>query len=199
MAIEISYITPIKIPTGYRLSFQRSRRYDNGFPQGLTVDQSIKYLEEEIWAFGAQSATIYSFYERLNVPRLRRANEEDSAISVKVGLNTRNYHFICDRWYLLEHNLYALHLSLRALKNIEKWGVGDLTTILKPFDVSYETVVKEGDSRINEWMHTLGLGPTATIEDANAIYRNRAKLAADNQDELLKLNQAIEDARKALS
>ncbi|MCI5049754.1 MAG: hypothetical protein MRY32_05420 [Rickettsiales bacterium] len=199
MGIEISYIAPLVVPQGFRLSFQKSRRYDNGFPQGLTVEQALDYLEQEINEIGANSATIFSNFERLNVPRLRKQMDEDQAVALKIGLENKSFHIVSDTWYLIEANIYAMHLAIRSFKNLEKWGIMRAVRLMKPFDASAQEIIKEAsDGKVSEWMIELGLGPTASLEDANIIYRRKAKELADDQEGLLKLNQAIEEARKVL-
>ena len=200
MAVEVSYHFPLRYPTGYNEVPMHARRYDNGFPQNLTIDQAIGYLEMEINIINPVKATIYSGYDRLNVERLRRKGDRDnSGIVCELGFGTTRYFVVCDTWRLIEHNLYAIHLALRAVKNIEKWGVAKVTQTLSAFNNSAVHVMAANNGQMAEWMHVLGLGPTATLDDANAVYRARAKMIANDEDALLEINRAIEQARAALS
>lgn len=205
--VEVSYVCPLKIPKGYTLSYQKTRRYDNGFSQSLTLDQAVGYLEEEIRGTSAGKVTVYSNYERLNIPRLRVKAEDDSAICVELGIGKKSYYLVCDAWYLTEHNVYALHLGIRAIRNMEKWGLGDIHTIMAGFSSGYantaqdiaaasSTLIVSDGVAMPDWMEYMGLGPTATLEDANAMYRHRAKLAVNDDSQMVQLNQAIEAARK---
>ena len=110
----------------------------------------------------------------------------------------------CDHWQTLDHNMYAIHLALRAMRNFEEWGVATQSYALSLFsgnitmkDIAHE--LDEDGYGLPGWMMALGLGPTASIEDANAVYRRRAKELAHDEDALLELNQAIEEARRHLN
>ncbi|GEM_PF-1030493 len=203
--VEVSYVCPLKIPKGHKLSYQKSRRYDNGFSQSLTLDQAVNYLEEELQSTESGKITVYSNFERLNVPRLRRKVEDDAAICVEMHIGAKTYYLLCDSWYLPEHNLYALHLGIRALRNVVKWGLGDIHTVMSGFsstativeaDTDTATASSSGSVMVSDWMTELGLGPASTLEDANAMYRHRAKQAVNDESRLVQLNQAIEAARK---
>lgn len=203
MAVDISYIAPVKIPSNHTSIIQRARRYDNGFPQNMTIGQAVTYLEDEIQAINPERAVIYSNYERLNIERLRQKGpKEDSTVCVELGLRGKGYTIVCDTWYLAEHNLYALHLTLRAIRNMEKWGVAKMDDAMLCFNNTVRANAKPTDGGANEpdmarreWMSILGIGESATLDDANALYRQRAKTMAEDEDELLRLNKAIEAAR----
>jgi hypothetical protein len=85
---------------------------------------------------------------------------------------------------------------------MENWGIASAKQALVGFSLQNAGIDSgSGDgSNLPEWMQYLGLGPTATLEDANAIYRRRAKQLADEKDdqEMLKLNAAIDEARAEL-
>ena len=206
MTSEIAYICPLKIPKGHALMPQRQRRYDNGFPQTLTLDSAVQYLEDELKDIPGAFVTVYSNYDRLNSPRTRAKREDDTAICCEIKYGSRIYYLLCDRWYMTEHNLYALHLSVRAIRNIVKWGVASFEQALAGFDAAYEAgaaPVAASNAKqylapesLPEWMKLLGMKPHDTIDDANGSYRRRAKEAANDEEMLVKLNSAIEAARK---
>src|SRR5690606_15917082 len=110
----------------------------------------------------------------------------------------------CDRWVGVEQNIYALHLALRNLRNIVLWGVGNVENVFGGYAAAVQPHASAPAAgakapALESWRLTLGLGPTATLEDAQAVYRRRAKSSADNEDELMKLNLAMDEASKALS
>ena len=204
---QLVYEHPLKVPSGYELSLQNARGYDNGFPPTITIAEAVRYLEEEIMQLGPERAILYSNYDKLNNDRLRKKLSNDSAVCLEMHLNHERFHMVCDRWHPVEHNVYALHLALRNLRSIEKWGLGDINRIMLGFSADVGSHEAERDYRAHTaeqseglpgWMQVLGLGPTATLDDANAIYRRRAKDHAEDGEAMLELNQAIEEARKHL-
>lgn len=201
MTFEIAYSCPLKIPKGHALMFMRQRRYDNGFPQSLTLDSALQYLEDELNALPDVHVSVYSNYDRINSPRTRAKREDDSAVCIEIKKGTRSYYLLSDHWYLIEHNLYALHLTIRAIRNMVKWGTATYEQALAGFDAAFvpgEAGKKAvpNDDALPEWMDVLGLGAHATLEDANAVYRSRAKEVANNEEALTRLNAAIDAARR---
>tara|TARA_B100000989_G_C19356654_1_gene391448 strand:- start:40 stop:657 length:618 start_codon:yes stop_codon:yes gene_type:complete len=201
---EIVYQSPLKIPGGYQLTPQNGRRYDNGFSPNLSLDDAIRYLEDELRQMGAKKAIVYTNYDALNNERLRKKLDSDSAVCVEVRVDDGSYFFVCDRWYPLEHNLYAISLTLRSLVSCDKWGVVSLQQLLQSMGTAGSSAAPSAASHtasasaLPQWMEILGLGPTATLEDANAIYRRRAKEYVNDQNKMLELNDAISAAREVL-
>ena len=198
--LDINYICPLKLPRHHVSIPPNQRRGDHGFPNDLSIDQAIAYLEEEIRALGVSRATIYSNYDRLNSSRSRSKRDDDAAICCELRLDTHAHFLVCDRWMGAQYNLYALHLAIRAMRNIVKWGVASKEQILAGFDATADPNAAHGGQAndhtiLPDWMQVLGLGTSATLEDANATYRRRAKQVANEHDKLLELNQAIEAAR----
>ncbi len=197
--VEIIYDTPLKVPEGYETKPPSQRRFDHGFPPTLTLDEAINYMHDELMALeGMDKITVYTNYDHLNKERLRKKLSDDPGICIELRTGGRSYHILCDSWYMIEHNAYAIHLSLRAMKNIVKWGVADMATLLHGFGASSHVVdtrqAMSGD--LPEWMHFFGLGPSATLDQVNSIYRQRAKEVAEDEHKLLELNQMVEQARK---
>lgn len=200
MTFEIAYSCPLKIPKGHALMFMRQRRYDNGFPQSLTLDSALQYLEDELNGLTDVYATVHTNYDRINSVRTRAKREDDTAVCVEIKKGTRTYYLLSDHWYLIEHNLYALHLTVRAIRNMVKWGTATYEQALAGFDAAFAPGSAPKPASLSpdalpEWMEVLGLGIGATLEDANAVYRRRAKDAGDNEELLMRLNSAISAAR----
>lgn len=194
---DILFNSPLKWPAYTPCTPAQTRTANSSFKQGLSVNEALSLLSEEIKALGPERATIYSDYIQLNVERLRKKNGTGSGVSVELRLQGKNYILSCDRWQTIEQNLYALHLLLRNFRLMEKWGVGDLHILMQGFSTQ---AMKPSNGSIvqDEWRNILGLGPTATLEDAHAVYRRRAKMVASEPDALIILNNAMDQARKTL-
>lgn len=199
---EITYRYPLKVPEGTTLTSRSQRRYDSGFPPALSMDDALRYLEDECRQLpGARTnVTLYTGYERIQTPKLRQKIDDEPGACLEIEMDRKRYYLICHIWGMTEHNIYALHLTLRALNNIVKWGVADYATVLAGFSAVKETIHSEtivGDEDLlgrGKWMGVLRLSEDATLEDANTAYRHYAKLAED-ENELRKLNEAIREAR----
>lgn len=198
--ITIGYKSPLHWPNTKDATKPSLRSINSGFPANLTLREALVYLEEELMGMKAQSASLYSNIEHLNNDRLRKKLSNEPGVTLELKLSGKNYYFACDKWALIEHNIYAVHLAIRNVRNFEKWGISDIEQALYGFaavKVRKDTTESpEQELELEEWMVVLGLGPTATLEDAQATYRRRAKIVADDEEELIKLNNAMEQARK---
>ncbi len=200
---EIKHSHPVKIPSGESMSTKAQKRYDSGFSPSLTIDEALRYFEEECQALPeAASITLHSNYDRITVPRLRQMVADNSAVCCEIRLNAKSYYLFSHQWGLTEQNIYAIHLTLRAVHNIVKWRLSDYGSLLGAFgQTTAETIDRfvEDESELvsrGQWMTILRLSESDTLEEANAAYRFYAKKAAESEEGLLRLNQAIEAARK---
>ncbi|MBY0355641.1 MAG: hypothetical protein K2Q12_07925 [Rickettsiales bacterium] len=200
---EIRYEHPLRLPASWLKTHAGQRSFDSQFSRNITVREALDYLEEEIRLLVPHGiVTIFSGYEHLPNDRMRKARTSDCGVSVEIMEGTLKSMFACDKWALLEHNIYALSLALRAIRNLETWGVSTTKHLFQSFSVYHRERRKSHSAMhaqpLDDWMHALGLGPTATIEDANAVYRRRAKEIAHDEHALMELNVAMEAARQAL-
>lgn len=199
---EVRYDHPLKLPPHWTPTLLNAREHSQQFPAHIDLDDALRFVEDEIRACGFIAPVIYTNSVALNNPRLRKVEPRQSGVAIQFGTGRSVVWLACDKWQTLEQNLYALHLTLRALRNIESWGIAPAEFMLQAMNhvehATSHTTNAQNSSTSTGWMATLGLGPTADLEDANAVYRRRAKLVAENEDELLKLNQAMDEARKHL-
>lgn len=176
-----------------------NQRGDHGLTADITLTDSIGYLQQELQDMPASGVLSLDMDQPL-VERLRRKTGSRSGVALTLRYNERSYTLACDKWLTLEHNIYALHIALRQWRSIERWGVAPMGVLLYGFQGSglntadMQTAASVSESN-HHWMAALGLGPTATLEDAIAVYHRRAKQAAQDSDTLAKLNIVIEDAR----
>lgn len=199
---QIRYEHPFKAPKGWLSTPQNLRSHHTSFSRNIGINEAVKFLEDEIRALDSGLAVVYSYYEHLNTERLRKKISIDSSISLAIKRHGQTMMFACDKYYFIEHNIYSMHLALRQIRGLEELGITSLDRILSVFDADYLHIENAANNNptlnLPEWMQTLGLGPSATLEDAHAVYRRRAKHHANDETELLRLNTAMELARKAL-
>ena len=199
---EIRYEAPLKMPEGWIKTPLVRRSYDNNFSRSLTIAEALDYLEEEINILAPQDVTtVYTSFDQLRSERGRKALSKDTGICVQIRRYTEETLIACDKWALLEHNIYAMSIALRALRSFEPWGIASTAELMRFFaSTSYqrEGAPKKQSDALPQWMLKLGLGPTATLEDAQAVYRRRAKEVGNDEKALVELNSAMEVARRHL-
>lgn len=193
----LRYSHPLIWPQHIAPTPKWERSINNAFKPGLTLQEALMFLQEEVDALQVQDATLVTDYEHIDNVRLQRKIGNEAGALLKIKLNHVLYEFACDKWVQVEQNLYALHLTLRNLRSVIGWGVGTLPQVLSGF-AHGATITAHTPQAEEDWRRALGLGVTATLDDAHAVYRRRAKLVAENQEELTRLNLAMDQASKAL-
>lgn len=177
---------------------------NQSFKATLSLQEATDFLLDELNALrNVQEATLSTDHKDLGNPRRVPHPVMNNGVVLRLRIDNQHYNIACDRWVRLEHNIYALHLVLRNMRNMLEWGVGDMPRYLAGFQPS-AIIVSHGASLnghadgLEEWRLYLGLGPTAKLDDAQAVYRRRAKAVADNEEEMLRLNLAMDAASKSL-
>jgi len=89
-----------------------------------SVSKAGNKLLKELLLLGAENLIISSnltirltgdgFYANQRV--------EDSGIAIYFKLNGDNKVMACDKWDRAEHNLWALYLSVQAIRGLDRWG-----------------------------------------------------------------------------
>lgn len=200
--LKFSY--PLLWPNGYPRTEKWAKSVNQSFKIGLTMQEALTFLYDELKELGANKAMLYTDYENIEHPRNIRRIGSDNGAALRVEIQGHIYQLACDRWVAVEQNIYALHLALRNLRSIVLWGVGNIENVFGGYTAGNGAQPSVACSDVapvamEEWRQILGLGPTATLDDAQAVYRRRAKNFANNQEELMKLNLAMDEATKALS
>lgn len=63
---------------------------------------------------------------RDGLPLANQRNPEDAGAAVYFSYKKRGMVFACDRYARIEHNIYAIALTIEALRGIERWGASDM-------------------------------------------------------------------------
>ncbi len=193
----LSFRSPLRWPDSIVVTPFAKQSNDSGFSPNMSLTDAINFLKEEIEALNIGQATLYTDFEQPHVERLRKKVGGRTGACLYIGYRDHNYVITCDKWQRLEHNIYAMHLVLRQWSNMPRWGIGNLSTLMAGFEVEYirdsnDTFSSED---IVECLKTFGLGSSATIEDATAIYHRRAKSLAHDNDGLVQLNIQMDEIR----
>ncbi len=204
--IEIRYISPVRYPDGWERTAPTTARIDQNFAKNISIEDALRYLQEELEQLKAHKAILFSNYDNLHNSRSRSKRGHSEGVTLEFSVGDTTAHIACDKWYYVQQNIYALHLALRQFHLFEEWGIATSEFMIKRFSADekqHEESAHLADDRNRReldapWRRLLGLGETATLEDANAIYRSRAKKVANDEAALIELNKAIEKARSCL-
>jgi hypothetical protein len=205
----IKYLSPLKWPAHIPSTPLTKQQNDSGFSTNMTLDDALRFLDDELTAAGINQATLYTEIEQITAERLRKRLSSRSGVSLQLKLFDREYTITCDKWQRIEHNIYALHLTLRNFNNMEKWGLGSLNKLIAGFGTnrasdwdksksSVEQPARRADD-MPDCLKEFGLGSTATLDDATAIYHRRAKSLPDDAESLVELNLIMDEIRAYFS
>lgn len=194
----LHYKSPLSWPDSIPVTPLMQQRNDNGFSADMTLTDAINFLKSEIESAGIGQAVLYIDVEQPQVERLRKKVGSRTGACLHIKYREKSYIITCDRWQRLEHNIYAMHLVIRQWCNMERWGVGSFSTLMAGFEINYVDDATEANvlsDNIVECLKIFGLGITATLEDATAIYHRRAKTLAHDNEKLVQLNLKMDEIR----
>lgn len=201
LQIASSLNWPAHIPVTDRLL----RQVNPQFQFNMSEQEAVMFVEDELARTPQVTAAVLTC-DAMNVNSSLPTQylSKNTGASLRLTIDDIRFYLCCDRWQGLAHNIYALHLGLRYYRQLSEWGLGSLSLLMGGLR---ENALHNGmasassaPGTVMEWQRVLGLGPTATLEDANSLYRVRAKAIGENDPELLRaLNIAIQQARESLS
>lgn len=202
---EIQFQSPLKWPQHIVETERLKRAVNPQFSAQMSEGEAIAYLQEEInHTPEISSAQLSCNAVNINSPQPTQYIGRNPGVALTLRVNHKLFSLCCDRWLSIAHNIYALHLAIRHFRQVQEWGVGNIDILLHGFSheqsVNVAPNTQQSDNDGQDWRCILGLGPTATLDDANAIYRARAmKIGEGKPDELQSLNLAIQQARQELN
>ena len=200
---ELQLQTPLQLPIGWNRTPLSATVFSPQFALNVSIEDAVRYLEEEVHSMRAQMATLFTNYNGIRSERTRSKQGQSEGAGLKLTVGATHAFMGCDKWRNVAQNIYALHLAVRHFRLFEEWGIATSEYLLMPFDSRHEvrssTHLDDQSNASQSWMDALGLGASATISDANAVYRQRAKRISHDEEAMIALNQAIEEARQALT
>src|SRR5271170_6432852 len=115
---------PLQWPFGRpRKMYPDSSKFGN-----RTIDQAINILRKQITMLGGGTAVISSNMRlRLDgYPYSNQAQPSDKGVAAYFTYKDRPMCFACDRWDKVQDNVYAIAMTIEAMRGIERWGSGSM-------------------------------------------------------------------------
>jgi hypothetical protein len=136
--LSAEFVEPLTWPAGWprsksredaRFSYGRSRRG----AQGATMAAAEQFLLEELERLGAKGPVRISTNLAVRIDGRRRAGQDDArpsdpGVVVYFKLDGQDQAIPNDRWLRVADNLYAIGLSIAALRGLERWGSRAIVT-----------------------------------------------------------------------
>jgi hypothetical protein len=133
------------------------------------------------------------------LPRSGQAQPSDRGLAAYFTYKKQPMCFACDRWDRIQDNIYAIAMTIEALRGIERWGSGSM--VEQAFTGFAALPPPRGESA-DPW-EVLGIRPGATEEEVDAAYRQKARKAHPDapggSEEAMQALNAARDAAKGRS
>lgn len=94
---------------------------------------------------------------------------EDVGVVIYFELKGVGKAMACDKWNKVEHNLWALYLTVKSIRGIERWGGSE---ILEGLFTGFSALPAPGDAMI---VTTQYFSSVQNIEDLKILYREKCK------------------------
>lgn len=159
-------------------------------------ERCVTELMEEIRRLGGRNPVLSSMLalRQDGLPYARQPRTDDPGIAVYFTYKNRQMCFACDTYAVDEANIWAIKLTIEALRGIERWGASDMMD--RAF-TGFEALPAPN------WRRTLELEPDATLADAESAYKRLALKHHPDQggdeERFKEITEAIQLARKAVA
>lgn len=158
-----------------------------------SIDAATVILREELRRLGASGMVLSTNLRLRNdgFPYSKQAQPRDQGVAVYFTHKKQPMCFACDRWDRIQDNIYAIAMTIEALRGIERWGSGSM--VEQAFTGFVALPAPKAPHEV------LGVPPDATIEEIDAAYREKAKIAhPDAPRGSVAAMQLLNEARAAM-
>lgn len=165
-----------------------------------SLDTVTKMLLKEVRLLKGENVTISTNLRlrRDGLPYSEQRQPVDVGAAVYFSYKKNQMCFACDRWDKIQDNIYAIAMTIEALRGIERWGSGDMVQQAFTGFVALPAPPKEDCYdilRVHSW---------ATEQTIIDQYKKLAKFfhpdcAAGSVEKFQKLTAARDEALRRLS
>lgn len=182
---------PLYWPEGWKR--ERNPRH-SAFKTGFGAARN--FLNDELKRMGARAVILSTNIPLRNdgQPRANMPEPKDRGVAVYFARKEKELVFACDKFDRTQDNIYAIGKTIEALRGIERWGASDMME--RAFS-GFKALPSQTNGE--SWWSILGVDASATIEEVEAAFKAKAKVAhpdlGGSNDAIRKLNIARDQAR----
>ena len=136
-----------------------------------TISVAWNFLHHEVTLLTSGSWLMSS-----NIPRSKRDDVplsmpitrlSDPGVAVYFTFMNKPVTLACDKWLLVEDNIWAIGKHIEALRGQDRWGVGTLEQAFR----GYMALPGIGQSSALKWWEVLGVAVNSSPEQVKEAYR----------------------------
>lgn len=187
---------PLSWPTGWKRTEERKRSaFRTTFGKGRDdLFRNLKLMGVNDWNV-ILSTNIP--LRRDGLPYSGQANPDDPGVAIYFKHKDKQMVFACDTYFNVTDNIWAVCKTIEAIRGIQRWGASDM------MERAFTGFTALPPPKGNQWWEILGVPRGSGILSVKAAYRALAiKFHPDSggdPSEMVKINQAFEQAEKELS
>lgn len=163
---------PLDWPIGYSRSIDQMRsRFNQSF---FTARIALEY---ELEKFGGRELIISSnlILNANGSPKANGVKPGDKGVAVYFTIDKKEYVFACDYWNTIECNLYAIALTIKAMRGIDRWAVSSIIErAFQGFLALPESSMPI--SSTGQWWKIIGVKENADAAQIKTAIRNKKKI-----------------------
>lgn len=165
---------PLQWPVGRQRS---SERYASDFRQrnrsAHTVEQGVSFVLHELDLMRADDVVISSNIQLRadGLPRSGQPQPGDPGVAVYFSFDERPVCIACDQWGKVQDNIWAVGLTLEAMRGIDRWGAAKLEATFTGYAALPPGPAEE------HWADVLGISVKASVDQIRDAYRTKVKVA----------------------
>lgn len=139
-----------------------------------TREKAINELLKEISRLGGQKVIISSMLKlrQDGLPYSNQRQPDDPGIAVYFKYKDRDMCFACDTFRCDRDNIWAIKLTIEALRGIERWGSSDM---MEQAFTGFSALPGATAAPARHWTAVLGVSFNCTHEQLTQAYREAAK------------------------
>ena len=176
------------------------RRTNNNFRQTFAAAREI--CKDEVRRLGGSDIIISS-----NI-NLKKDGEPmavkfgvvipDGGVAVYFKRKGKDLCFACDRWNHVQDNMYAIALTIEALRGVARWGTGDM---MEAAFTGFMALPEKSSASYSSPYELLGVPADASIDQIREAYKKMAKLyhpdAGGSADAFIAIKDAYDKLERA--
>lgn len=161
---------PLSWPAGW----QRTRNPRRSAYGDRSLAAAREAVQREVRLFGGRDLIISSNLElRLDgLPRSNQRQPTDKGVAIYFKYKSNPVSFACDKWNSAEDNLWAISLTLGAIRQIARSGASEM---LDRAFAGFAALPAPGETSGESWWDVLGVSSQANLDEIKFAYRSRAR------------------------
>jgi hypothetical protein len=201
MTEKTSY--PLTWPSGWKRTMDPSRSRFGSYNKKPSVEKATSEILNELrLLIGINEDIILSTNIKLRndgLPYSGQSEPKDTGVAVYFKYNNQDTVIACDSFDKVGCNIYAIALTIGAMRGIDRWGCSEL---MQRAFTGFKALPDSGSLTLNNWWNILGVESGSNIETVKTAYRRLAmKYHPDtgeekNNDKFIQMKLAYETGMK---